>query len=204
MFTGDNRWNFVDQVDLIYMACHGNIGTIWPRDGIATVITSPNASCGGGHHTANKSGDLEYAAFLSCQVVTIESETTWDWLVNRGWKSYADASGNIVKGYFDGVHVVVGYHSNHHNEDDSYMHEAHFFADQLDGGNSIWGAWQYANEKATDEEDGILFDSVDLGEISMLAITACKDESIFNKGNKDYVYGDPNYLFSWRKRHYTQ
>ena len=209
LFTGYSRFSYVDGVDLVYIHAHGDPGVLWAEDGTYVDFTRPDGSCGGGHRTRNKRGDLEYSAFMTCQTVKVDTENTWGWLKTRGWKSHYNSSGNVVKGFFDGVHVVVGYHSNHHNvsrafkSHASYWYEAKYFADNLDSGKTIWEAWKKANEDATDEIQHWLWcPDVDLGEISSIYIVPNRNETLSNHSNPDYKLGDYNYYFGWRKRHY--
>ncbi|MBN1410985.1 MAG: hypothetical protein JW969_09070 [Spirochaetales bacterium] len=209
MFRGSNRMSYADGVDLVYIHAHGGWGSFTSEDEVGVDFTHPEGSAGGGHRTNYKSGDLEYIAFMTCQTVRIESETTWGWLQTRGWQSKYNSDGSITKGFFDGIHVVVGYHSNHHNvsraflDHASYWYEAKYFANNLDGGQSIWNAWKNANKSATDKTQHWLWcPNVDLGETSSIYIVPQANESLAQSHSTDYKLGDSNYYFGWRKSHY--
>ena len=208
-FRGPDRMSYVDGVDLIFIHAHGGWGQFGAYNGADVDFTADEASAGGGHRTNNRSGDLEYAAFMTCQTVRIEDPNSWGWLVNTGWQSKYNPDGSIQKGFFDGVHVVVGYHTDHSNisrpflDHDSNWYEARYFADNLDAGQSIWDAWKNANRSATDETHSWIWCSdVDLGEISSIHIVPQQDEGIGNRNSTDYKLGDSNYYFGWRKSHY--
>ncbi len=218
------RWNFLnnrlddewgsDGVDLVWYHGHGGTGTIsdddydetnWNTSSID--FTSPEGRSGSGHRTNSKSGDLEYISFLSCEVVEIGSESSWGWLDTFGWRSYYN-NGNLIKGFFDGLHIVVGYHTLQYDHTGvynrkSWMYHAEQYANNLDSGDSIWDSWKGAYRKATDKvEHWLWYPDVDLGEISSIHIVPQQDETINDFKSTDYKIGDSNYYFGWRKYHY--
>lgn len=209
-FTGydSDRMSYADGVDLIYVAAHGNIGGFADYDNKWVDFTKPDGSAGSGHRTNNLVGDLEYIAFGTCETVRIEDETSWDWLKTTGWQSYYDYNGVPQKGFFDGVHLAVGYHSLYWSYSvwwESYQssyYEAADFAINLFLAQSVWDAWKNANRSATDQFEWWPWNSVDLGEISSIHIVPSVNESFYSYRTPDYKLGDSNYYFGWRKSHY--
>lgn len=205
IFTTPTRINYANQVDLIWVHAHGSPGLIWSHDDVAVDFTSSDGTSGSGFHTANRSGDLEYVAFLSCQVVRIESETSWDWLVDRGWKSALWSPG-----FFEGVHLVVGFHTNYTfynahggTSHSSYYWHAKAFANNLDDGETVWDAWKHAYEDATDKiEHWAYCPDVDFGEISSIHIVPNQDDTLSDHNTQDYTYGDSGYYLGFRRYHY--
>ena len=207
LFDGYNRIDFIDGVDLIYFYGHGetnNYGWIQMEDKNWVDINDFDSSSGSGHRTNNRSGDLEYIAFMTCKTVRIESKNSWDWLRIRGWESTS-----TQKGFFDGVHVVVGFHSNHTSYDwgwplsPAYYLEAKYFANYLDYHYTIWDAWKNATRRATDDYHGWWWwRDIDIGENSSIYIVPNKDDKLSDHNTTDYKYGDWGYYFGWRKYHY--
>ncbi len=219
------RWQFLDNslhdeqgadsVDLVLYAGHGDSGTIsdfnynhssseaggnWDTSSIH--IASQEGRAGSGHRSSNKSGDLEYIGFLSCEVVkTVDID--WQDLEDNGWISHYD-NGNLVKGFFDGVHVVVGYdteHRNYHwsnNARVSIIYQAHYFANYLDSGYSIWNAWKKAHYRATNKlYDSWFMDKINIGTASTLAIASQADETLSDFKSEDITINNGNYAFTW-------
>lgn len=191
----------VDMVDLVWIHSHGDIGGVSDRSGTWVDITSSDCASGSGNKIDNKSGDLEYIAILSCKTVRIEHTSSFDWLRTRGWKTYND-NGTIRKGFFDGVHIVLGYHSTHKNYDHwiygkSWKYEAKTFANKLKAGKSLWKAWWETNED-TYQEFSNWFKKRSPGMASAIAIVSQKDEKLSDLKSEDIVYGDSRYLMNMR------
>lgn len=191
----------VDDVDFIWIHSHGGIGTISTYNNQGVDITSSDCAAGGNHRLNDNYGDLEYIAFLACKTVRIEHTQSFGWLRTRGWKTYNN-NGTIQKGFFDGVHIVVGYHSNHHNYDHSiygksWRYEGKTFAKKLKSGNTVWNAWWKTNED-TYQEFSNWFKKRSPGMASSISIVAQKDEKLSDFRSEDIVYGNSQYLMNIR------
>lgn len=195
-----------DAVDFLWIHTHANIASIddYSRNNIS--FSNDKTNLGSGNIQNGQSGDLEYIAFLTCQTVRIEDENSWDWLNTSGWQTHYE--NNILKkGFFDGLHMVVGYHSNHHNTIDisntSWQLEAQYFAGNLDSGKTIWESWKDSNKHATNTVHHWYANyNADLGEISSIHIVPQKDDKLSDFKTVDYKFGDNNYYMGWRKTHY--
>lgn len=185
----------IDNFDLVWIHSHGNVGgTLAMRDAGSVIdIAAPTSAVGSGDRTNNRVGKLAYLAVLSCETVRIEHTQSWDWLTNSGWASTA-----TQKGLFEGLHMVVGYHSDHSNTSDSYKYEGSTFGGKVAGGEGIWQAWWETNEATSDEYSG-WFSSFSPGMASAIAVTAKAGENINDRRSADIKYGDAGYLFtvSW-------
>ena len=202
----NNSLNSQDAVDFMWIHTHGSSAFIQDFNDEGITFATDSINTGSGNILNGQSGDLEYIAFLTCQTVKIEEESSWTWLDTRGWRSHM-SNADLRKGLFDGLHLVVGYHSNHSNlediDDNSWELEAKYFADNLDAGQSIWEAWKNSNKRATDKiQHWYVNSNADLGEISSIYIVPQKDESLNNFKSADYKIGDSSYYFGWRKYHY--
>ncbi|MBN1308983.1 MAG: DVUA0089 family protein [Chitinispirillaceae bacterium] len=200
-----NAWQFqgqrlsntdwgIDNVDLLWIHSHGGWGGCEMRNGTFLDFTAPTSAVGSGDRTNNEVGDLEYLCVLACQTVRVEHKTSFTWLVNRGWMSTS-----TNKGLFDGLHVVVGYHSDHHNKDPlfkepSWNFEARTFANKLEEGWGIWWAWIQTNQETEDEYSG-WFSSFSPGMASVIGIWPQYNEKIADHRSDDIVFGMPEYTF---------
>jgi hypothetical protein len=187
----------IDNVDLMYIFTHGAPRLVEMRDGTGLVITGAVASCGVNDRTDNTFGTLEFMAIFSCQTVRIEHTQSFDWLVNSGWKSSA-----TQKGLFEGLHEVVGYHSDYTNNhpalsENSEIYEARDFSNKLRGGQSVWDAfWQTNSESATKYSNW--FFTFKPGTASSISIVSQKDQKLADFRTDDVTYGNSAYLFNIR------
>lgn len=198
-FTTDRVTNVewgIDGVDLYWMHSHGSAGgMIYMRNGSGVDLSSPGSHCGVGDQYFGLSGDLEYACQLSCQTVRLEHMQSSGWLQTSGWQTY-ESNSIRVKGLFEGLHVIVGYHSNHSNTSDSYNFEGKTFAKKLNANKGIWQAWKETNEE-THNKYSNWFYNFKIGIASTIAPTEHKDENITNFRTRDIKYGDAGYFFTW-------
>ncbi len=200
----NSRMSNADGVDLLWVHTHGDPGELKDYN---YKWFNLDEGHGSGNRTsssyrARNSGDLEYAAFLSCKTVRIEHTGSWKWLKDRGWKTYRKSDGTIEKGFFDGVHLVVGYHSNHTNytrgRRKSWVKTASKFAGKMRCGKGMWEAWKETNEEI-DDDFSSWFTRRSPGMASSIKIYSQKDEGMLDFRSKDIKYGDSGYYFqvSW-------
>jgi hypothetical protein len=189
----------VDNVDLVYIFTHGAVGggVLEGRDGSTIWITQPGAACGVGDRNDNTFGTCEFMAIFACTGVYIAHTQSFDWLYNYGWKSSA-----ATKGLFDGLHVVVGYHSDYTCNfpwigEGSNTWDARDFSNKLRGGLSVWDAfWQTNSESSSHYSNW--FNSFSPGMASSISIATQKDQKLSDFRTDDITYGNPNYLFNLR------
>jgi hypothetical protein len=212
-FFGDDRLNYIDSVEFMLFFGHGdehNYGSILMENGKWIDIASPETNCGVGNRINNRCGSLDYATFMSCRTVHIESTSNGQWLIDRGWCTGYDSNHIFNKGFFDGVHMVIGYNWDHTIYDETIFYSSSSeiilanYANYMDFDYSIWDSWKYANIIATEDFHFYMpfKHPLDLGEISSIYVLANKDEKISDFKNKSYKYGDPDYHFGARLYHY--
>jgi hypothetical protein len=192
----------IDMFDLIFINCHGNVGEISMNNHDQVYLTQSNHNLGSGDRIEGLSGDLEYLCLLSCMTVRLQHTQSFDWLGPAGWASYTDASGNFHKGVFDGLHVVVGFHSLHNFwyvgwpiSEDNYSSWGNRLANKIKGNTSIWNSWQETCQEESAEYPYWWWNDYTPGNACAIAINGMLGESLANRQNRDIRYGDSRYLF---------
>ncbi len=188
----------IDDVDLVFVSAHGASGRVETLDEGFLDITCYKTNAGGNNILNANYGDLEYMAFQTCQTVRIEHTQSFDWLRDDGWASgISPHNGGFYKGFFDGVHLVLGYHSNYScypksSRDDSNEYDARIFAEELEGGNTLWESWKNANER-TYQSYHSWFTNGSPGMASMIAVYDKRNEKLSDFRSEDIAYGHPRY-----------
>lgn len=191
----------IDNVDLMYIFAHGAPCYLQMRDGSGVCLTGlgggSSAFCGVNDRTDNTFGTLEFMAIFSCQTVRIYHTQSLNWLADSGWKSSA-----ARKGLFEGLHVVVGYHSDYTNRhalggEPSETYEARHFANKLRDGLSVWDAFWQTNSESQSNYSHWYY-SFEPGTVSSISIVSQKDQKLSDFRTDDITYGNANYLFNIR------
>jgi hypothetical protein len=172
-FLGSDHLTFADKNDLVYMAGHGAPSSFWLQSGEECTLGDKKW---GSWSESGRTGDLEYIVFHSCQVLSL----TGDW--RSRWKQ---ASNTDAKP-FSGLHVAMGYRTDHYNGDiNAGPSAADDFAANLEAGYSVRYAWYKAaidNRSHTSENKPSIF-----------FVRPHKYETIDQHNSVDYRFEDPSY-----------
>jgi len=118
MFEGGSHDNYVDAMDLAYVAGHGNYHYIQTNQSTGQGVNLKNVPAYG-----DSGDDLEWMIIESCYTVSSAPEDS------RWWEDYA--------GMFGGLHQLVGFHTLSWSDNgipDTY-------ADKLKANGCIWQSW---------------------------------------------------------------
>lgn len=172
---GSHHIYYADDVDLVYTAGHGLPSEI--------TLNDTEGRCGlsnyawGSFSSSYGTGDLEYIVFHSCQV--LKNDTNW----RSRWKMSSSTDDKP----FSGLHVAMGYRTNHYNGSvGAGPAAADDFAENLEDGYSVKYAWYKAavdNRSHTSGNKPCIF-----------YVRPHKYETISQHNSIDYRYGDPEYL----------
>ena|GEM_PF-3329613 len=162
---------FADAMDLAYVTGHGRPGGMslsWQDCEIS--------DCALGSWSSNtRRGDLDYIAFESCQVTSLDGDWWLRWLSTPN-----------KKGPFSGLHVACGFWNNHRASTQFSL--ADEFALNLEEGMSVRSAWMEAVE---DENDWI---SGHWNKGSVIYVAPHRDEPIAGHTHYDFWYHNPEYV----------
>jgi hypothetical protein len=176
-FLQNDHKSFADSADLAYVAGHGSPSYIVMGTGQECDLTK---CAWGSYSSADRTGDLEYIVFHSCQVLSLDGDWRGRWMHT--------AATQTQKRPFSGLHVAMGYRTNHINGLGAGRWTADEFAENLEDGYSVRYAWLEAVEDARwlagwQENMGAVF-----------FLKPHKDETISQHNSWDYKYGDPEYI----------
>jgi len=176
-FLGTGHLSFADSADLAYIAGHGSPSYIVMSSGQGCSLSN---KAWGSYSTSGRTGDLEYIVFHSCQVLKMDS----GW---RGrWRRYYSTRNQPRP--FSGLHIAMGFRTNHYNGAGAGSWAADEFAENLEDGFNVRYAWYEAAEDArwlagwTGNKPAIFY------------IRPHKYETIGGHNSQDYRYGDSQYL----------
>jgi len=171
-FFGADHLNYVDSADLAFFGGHGGPSTIYPAsaEGGCYLGNKP----WGSYSSADRRGDLEYIAFMSCSV--LKMDTGW----RQRWKG--------VDRPFSGLHIAMGYKTTHFHSGMTGKWEADEFAENLEDGYSVRYAWYEAVEdyRWTVGWKG--------NKPAIFYIRPHENEKAYEHDSPDYKSGDPEYL----------
>jgi hypothetical protein len=168
----ENHLQFVDSVDIAYVAGHGSPSWITLAGGHGVDLSQ----CKWGSWSSNsRRGDLEYIVFESCQVTSLDGEWWNRWL-----------SGPNKKGPFSGLHVAGGFWNNHWWGPEFDMGDE--FAENLEAGCSVTWAWL----EACDDENDYVSGHTNIP--SVIYLLPYRDEPAGAHGSYDRWYHDPDYI----------
>jgi len=174
-FLGTDRLSFVDSADLAYIAGHGNASYIVMSEGQGCSLSD---KAWGRYASADQNGDLEYIVFHSCKVLQMDS----NW--RSRWRAYSAGQ----KRPFSGLHVAMGFRTNHYNGAGAGWWAADEFAENLEDGYSVRYAWYEA------AEDARWLAGWKGNKPAIFYIRPHKDEKASQHNSTDYKFGDSNYL----------
>ena len=176
-FLQNDQKFFVDSADLAYIAGHGGPSYIW----ISSTQCCDLTKCAwGSYSSADRTGDLEYIVFHSCEVLKMDA----------GWRDRwrHTAATQTEKRPFSGLHIAMGFRTNHYNGAGAGRAAADDFAENLEDGHSVRLAWYEA------VEDNRWLAGWQENKPAIFYIRPHKDETISQHNSTDYKYGDPEYL----------
>jgi hypothetical protein len=172
-FLGADHMTFADKNDLVYMAGHGAPSSFWLQAGEECILSDKKW---GSWSESGRTADLEYIVFHSCQVLSL----TGDW--RSRWKQ----SSNTDSKPFSGLHVAMGYRTNHYNHTNYGPSAADDFAANLEAGYSVRYSWYKA---AIDNRDGGTTENCP----SIFYVRPHLSETIDQHNSVDYRFEDPSY-----------
>jgi hypothetical protein len=176
-FLDNDHMVFADSADIAYIAGHGSPSYIVMSEGQGCTLTNMSW---GSHSTSNNKGDLEYIVFHSCQVLAMN--TGWR---NR-WRHYSSSSS--LNRPFSGLHIAMGFRTNHYNGSGAGAWAADEFAENLEDGYSVRQAWYEA------AEDARFLAGYKGNKPAIFYIRPHRNETVWSHNSEDYKYGDSNYL----------
>lgn len=176
-FLGADHLSFADAVDLTYIAGHGSASYIVMSAGQGCSLTS---RAWGSYSSADRRGDLEYIVFHSCKVLSMDS----------GWRdrwrnTYSTRNSSRP---FAGLHIAMGFKTNHYNGMGAGWRAADEFAENLEDGYSVRYAWYEA------VEDYRWRAGYKGNKPAIFYLRPHKNETKSGHNSLDYKYGDPEYL----------
>lgn len=184
-YWGDCRFldadpsTYVNSADLAFLAGHGTASSI---------NLQPDRPCNlgdkawGSYSSSLRTGDLEYIAFMSCKVLFVDTDGYW-----RGrWRHYSFTKDDNRP--FSGLHMALGYRTNHTGSGILGKWEADEFAENLKDGLPVLLAWYEA------VDDYRHWVPSDRNWPAIFYIRPHKDETLDEHDSRDYKYGDPEYL----------
>lgn len=177
---GHDHMNGADSADLAFLVGHGSPSSITLNSGEDGCWLPGKAW--GSYSSSDRTGDLEYIVFMSCKVLSVDIDGKW-----RGrWRRYtSDIHG---KRPFSGLHMALGFKTNHNGTAVSGYWEADEFAENLKDGLPVRLAWYMA------VDDYRWMQSSQVNQVAVFYIRPHRDETIDEHDGRDYKYGDPEYL----------
>ena len=176
-FLGRDHLNFVDSVDIAYIAGHGSASYIVMGSGEGCRL---NNKAWGSYSTPNRRGDLEYIVFHSCKVLQMDS----NW--RQRWRHYESTKNQ--KRPFSGLHIAMGFRTNHYNGAGAGRWAADEFAENLEDGYSVRYSWYEA------AEDARWLAGWRSNKPAAFYIRPHRNERVWQHNSRDYKYGDSQYL----------
>ena len=173
----DDHLNFADSADLAYIAGHGSPSAIKIHSGQWCDLQE---MAWGSYSSKDRKGDLEYIVFHSCSVLAMDSNWRSRWAHNASTKNDNRP--------FSGLHMAMGFRTNHVHSGMTGDWTADEFAENLEDGYTVRYAWYEAVDDYrwtvawTDNKPAIFY------------IRPHKDEILLGHTRKDYHYGDPEYI----------
>jgi hypothetical protein len=132
-FLQEDHLDFVDGADLAFISGHGNVSYIKMN---STEGCHLDECSWGSYSSPSRKGDLEFIAFESCLILSLDG----DW--RERWQSAPDR-----KRPFSGLHMACGFTTNHGESPVFELSDE--FAENLEDGFSVRWAWL----EATDDEN---------------------------------------------------
>lgn len=175
-FLGRDHLYFADSADLAYIAGHGSASYIVMSAGQGVWL--PNVALGS-YSTSDRRGDLEYIVFHSCKVTQMDS--AW----RSRWRHYYSTRNQ--KRPFSGLHVAMGFRTNHYNGAGAGRWAADEFAENLKDGYSVKYSWYEA------AEDARFLAGWSGNKPAIFYIRPHRYERITQHNSTDYKYGHSSY-----------
>jgi hypothetical protein len=171
-FMQEDHLSYVDSADLAFVSGHGNTSFIAMASGQDCDLQQ----CAWGSWSSHsRKGDLEYIAFESCKVLSLEGD----------WRARWSCSPNRMRP-FAGLHVAGGFKNNHV---ESPVYEvSDEFAENLEDGYSVRWAWL----EAADNENTWVWGHDNLG--CVIYLRPHKNETIGGYRTYDRWYHDSDYI----------
>jgi len=187
-FYTSSSLSYGDSVDMAISFGHGSHHYYQAgkssSDGVY-LDTTAFGSCAPCYNT----GDLRYLVFASCQTLSMETYSG-----NSFWYYwFHDASTKLDKRPFAGLHMTLGFRTNHRivhwwlDNDSEDFFEA--FADNLDGGVGVVNAWQEAAGDELSFDDG-------KNRTAVIYLKQYEQDRISTRKDS-YIYANPNYADQW-------
>jgi hypothetical protein len=171
-FMQEDHLSYVDSADLAFVSGHGNVSYVVMASGEDCDLTQ----CAWGSWSSHsRKGDLEYIAFESCKVLSLEGD----------WRSRWKCTPNQMRP-FAGLHVAGGFKNNHYES--PVFEVSDEFAENLEDFYTVRWAWL----EATDNENTWVWGHDNLG--CVIYVRPHKDESILNVWTRDRWYHDSDYI----------
>jgi len=170
-FLEEDHLTFVDSADLAFISGHGNSSYIAMDTGEDTDLTR----CNWGSWSSNsRKGDLEYIAFESCQVLSLDGD----------WRERWSCTPNRRRP-FAGLHVACGFKNNH--QESPVFELSDEFAENLEDGYSVRWAWL----EATDDENDWVWGHDNIG--CVIYVSPHENETISGHTSSDRWYHHSDY-----------
>ena len=205
---GHDHLNFVDSADLAFLVGHGIPSVMYLNPSEPDSCTyAPNCcdfenkawgsgnyptprccdfenKAWGSYSSADRTGDLEYIVFMSCNVLKMDSPKNW-----RGrWRHGYEAFTHGLARPFSGLHMALGYRTKHVGSSILGRWEADEFAENLKDGLPVRHAWYEA------VDDYRHWVPNDRNQPAIFYIRPHKNETLDEHDSRDYKYGHPDYL----------
>jgi hypothetical protein len=179
-FLGSDHLYFADSADLCFIACRGSASYLVMSAG--QVVWLQNIALGS-YSTSLVSrgrGDLEYIVFHASNVMQLGS----GW--RSRWRHYYSTRNQ--KRPFSGLHIAMGFRTNHYNGSGAGRWAADEFAENLKDGYTVRYAWYEA------AEDARWLAGWMGNKPAIIYVRPHRYERIWQHNSRDYRYGDPEYL----------
>lgn len=173
-FMQEDHLYHVDSADLAYVAGHGSAAYMAMSSGQDCDLTQ---CAWGSWSSKSRKGDLEYIAFHSCSVLSL----------NGDWRARWASTPNRRRP-FAGLHVACGFKDIHRGSPTFDLGEE--FAENLQDGYSVRWAWL----EATDDENDQVWGHDNLG--CVIYVNPHKDETASGRGSRDRWYHDSDYVLN--------
>jgi hypothetical protein len=171
-FLKEDHLDFVDSADLAFLSGHGSAASM----SFSSTERCNFTECSwGSWSSCRRTGDLEYIAFESCQVVSLDG----DWRAR--WQSTPNR-----KRPFAGLHVACGFKNNH--MESPVFEVSDEFAENLEAGYSVRWAWL----EATDDENTWVWGHDNLG--CVIYVRPHRDETAWQHSARDRWHHDSDYI----------
>lgn len=146
-FYWDRDWcyessnnSFVDNMDIVLFAGHGNQWRVGCEDGSTATFSTIGSTASDGWGDR----DLEFIAFESCKVVPRPCDRA-----DRDWFTRWTQS----NGAMEGIHQILGFGTDSYQSTDQDV--ADYFGDRTSRGYAVWESWFDAiNAEARSDEKG--------------------------------------------------